>query len=129
MVWNLLALAAIRGLFKAGLAPQGMVIRRALIAIKKDNLSEAVDIYTKLARKDYSSEKVRILHEILVSELNYRKKILTERIQTLEENQTPATPSNPSQIKAALQATKILDGFLNRLGIGMRASENPPEKS
>lgn len=117
MFVNVFAIGLMRYLFRIGLAPKGAVIRKALAALKKDELGLAVDTYLDLARANYSVDKVQVLHEILVSELNFRLKVLNERIDSLGREDTPGSDS---EIKNCMDAKKLLKGYLLRLGIGMR---------
>jgi hypothetical protein len=120
MIWNVFALSAARYLFRLGLAPKGAVIRRALSALRKDNLDLAVNSYFDLAKRDFSSEKVQVLREILISEISYRKKLLLERIENLKSSSDMEEAKRQREIDGCQNAIKILDEYLGRLGVGMR---------
>ena len=124
MIWNVFALSAVRYLFRLGLAPKGALIRRALSALRKDNLDLAVHSYFDLAKRDFSSEKVQVLREILVSEISYRKKLLLERIENLARPSERNEADRQKEIEGCQNAIKILDEYLGRLGVGMREMKN-----
>jgi hypothetical protein len=123
MIFNVLALALLRGALRLGLAPVSAIIRRALAAVRKDDLDGAVQLYFDAAARDFSSEKVQVLREILISEIRFRKKALIERATILAENSKPL-PEAKSEIASCESAIKILDGFLVRLGAVTSTEEN-----
>lgn len=127
MIWNIFALSAVRYLFRLGLAPKSALIRRALTALRKDNLALAVDTYFDLAKKDFSSEKVQVLREILVSEISYRKKLLIERIASLQGSEDAGEEAIKREIDACQDAMRFLDEYLGRLGAGMRHPKAPSQ--
>lgn len=114
------AIVALRYAFRFGIAPEGMMVRRALAALKKDDLDLAVDTYFELAKKDFSSEKVQVLREILISEIKFRKQALQKRLYEIESKTTDFNGESKQEKQAGARALKILDRFLNRLGVGLR---------
>ncbi len=131
MIWNILAIPALRYLFKIGLAPKGVFIRRALKALRQDDIKLAIDTYFELAKKNYNAKKVQILREILISELKYRKKILLDRIDDIHENicdsnslEEQVRVETQRELKGINKAINILDNYLKRMGIGMRDLNN-----
>ena len=135
MIWNILAIPALRYLFRVGLAPKAALIRRSLNALRKDDLELAIATYFELARRDFSTKKVQILREILVSELRYRKKVLYERTKALEKkfqnfeqshDDVPKEQDNiEKEIAACHNAVEILNKYLGRMGVGMREMSIP----
>ena len=125
MIWNVLALSAIRLLFRTGLAPRSLVIRRSLSSLKSDDLTSAVNLYFEAAGRDFSSEKVEVLREILVSEIKFRKQVMEKRSQELSGDASESTASR--EIAACYSAVEVLDGFLQRLGADLATQSDPEE--
>lgn len=116
MIWNVLALSGLRLLFRLGLAPSSVLIRRSLKALHRDDLTGAVNAYFEAARRDFSSDKVAVLREILISEIKFRKQILVERVARLESLSFGERKAVGDEIEACRQARGLLDDYLRRLG-------------
>ena len=128
MIWNILAISAMRYLFRLGIAPKGSVIRQSLTALKKDDLGGALDNYFLLARTGFSADRVQVLREIIISEIKYRKKVLQERIAELDKNGSKNSSESDRERKGCKDALSILDGYLGRLGVGMEMIGKVPKK-
>ena len=93
--------------------PTGFYVKRALSSVRTDDLDAAIEYYQRAAAKDFGNEKVKVLREILASEIRHRKKLLTDR---------KSAPESDSDNDECEKGVRLLDGFLVRLGY--RAGES-----
>ncbi len=90
-----------------GFFPLGFYVRQALIALKADDLDAAMEGYQTACSKDSENEKVKVLREVLASEIRFRRKKLLERL--------PAVSGEEAE-REVREGVGVLERFLERLG-------------
>jgi len=116
VIINIAALFALRLLIRLGAAPRGVIVRKSLSALSRDDLTSAVDFYFDAAKRDFSSEKVQVLREILVSEIRFRQKVLADRMRDLAAEKHGDPQTSAAELDACGKAEKLLEDYLTRLG-------------
>ncbi|MCL4233205.1 MAG: hypothetical protein KJ042_01665 [Deltaproteobacteria bacterium] len=85
-----------------GLYPAGFYVGQALAALKTDDLDRAMEFYRLAVARDFTNDRVRVLGEILVNEIRFRKGALALR-----------RDAGDASVSAGIA---VLDGFLAELG-------------
>lgn len=85
-----------------GLYPAGFYVGQALAALRTDDLDRAMEFYRLAVARDFTNDRVRVLGEILVNEIRFRKGALEKRLDA----------GDP----AARDGMVVLEGFLSELG-------------
>jgi hypothetical protein len=102
MIGHALALLLLKVASRApkgmGIYPVSLFVRQSLAALARDDLDGAMTFYAHALARDAGHERVRVLREILTSEIRFRRKALAaDRGETGE---------------AAQRGLRVLDGFL-----------------
>lgn len=131
---GLVAKLGVRGLDKYGYLPQSTYVNRALKALEKDDLDEAIRNYRLATQKRKSTSKTEIAHEIISQAIMIRVAKLQARVDEIEALLHPPILSVlywrnllPRHRNDLAELQKEQDGFSDAIAVLQRLKEQLTE--